>query len=416
MDAAPIIEAGADIAVILTRLNPEFPELLPAAIEAADKVETYKEQVRSVDNTWGPRWEYTEYLRPMIRGSQQWEGCLWEAYRTLEKKHLKTNPLPFLEITDEELLQWVSTCGCSSHYDLMKKRYAPDLVWEPDLTHLRQLWNEINEEKWTASSRSERKLNYLCYLRQRIEKEHDADIEQAYYDSPEEMAKREAIRLQEEKALAERDANLKLWETNQRKRRVADMNLPDLGHLDIHLLNYEGQRLAHKFYREFFSPEFCGFDVIYRHRGYRLPPESGYHHLLFSVTGTVFDQSELLKTGDYKNYDENTAMIEGSNFILIYAVFVCGYPAPDNWLSPNNYRRAVHGFANWVKQHTDIEEGKVLEHGTRQYWERLFNTVTTGIFELQAENVVKDFPRNLYNSVLGYWGEEEMFPFRRAAE
>jgi hypothetical protein len=88
-----------------------------------------------------------------------------------------------------------------------------------------------------------------------IAKEHDADILRAFYDSPEEAARREAIRLAEEKPWAERDANLKFWEINQRKRRVADME-PDLGRLDIHLLNHEGCRLAHRFYGDFFSPEF----------------------------------------------------------------------------------------------------------------------------------------------------------------
>jgi hypothetical protein len=104
---------------------------------------------------------------------------------------------------------------------------------------------------------------------------------------------------------------LKFWVDNQRKRRVADMEIQDLGHLDIYMLNYEVQRLSRKFYGEFFSAKFCGFDAVYQHRGYRLPPESGLDHLLFSVTGTIFDQSALLETQDFKNYEENTAMIEG---------------------------------------------------------------------------------------------------------
>jgi hypothetical protein len=404
MEATPVV----DMEELLARLSPEFPELVPAAIAYADTIPTYTEKGNTWKDSWGGH-HFSNYTYFMVRGSFQWRGEVHREYKRLEKLHLETHPLPALEFTDEEILPWISFSGGSTtSMNLTWKKYAPDLTWEPDIAHAREHLKEIDAEKLPANNRSDRKLNCLSQLHQRIAEERDADILQAFHNSPEEVAKREAIRLAEEKAWAERDANLKFWEKNQRKRRVADMELPDLGRLDIHLLNHEGRRLAHKFYGEFFSPEFCGFTAEYRHRGYRLPPESGYHYFLFSVTGTVFNQSVLFETRDYKHYDENTAMIEGSNFIFIYAVMVCGYPADEHgWLSPNNYRRAVHGFANWVQQHTDVEEGIVLEHGTRQYWERLFNTVTMGIFDLQAENVVKDFPRNIHHSVLGYWGEEE---------
>jgi hypothetical protein len=98
--------------------------------------------------------------------------------------------------------------------------------------------------------------------------------------------------------------------------------------------------------------------------------------------------------------------------VTTYGVFVCGYKPNDlNRIDPNLYRRAIHGFAAWLKQEKGKKDGSIVEYGTYKYWEKLFGGVILAIFEDKWDEnphcTLRDAPRNFFRLVAARWSKKE---------
>jgi hypothetical protein len=99
--------------------------------------------------------------------------------------------------------------------------------------------------------------------------------------------------------------------------------------------------------------------------------------------------------------------------VTTYGVFVCGYKPNDlNRIDPNLYRRAIHGFAAWLKQEKGKKDGSIVEYGIYKYWEKLFGGVILAIFEDKWDEnplcTLRDAPRNFFRLVAARWSKKNV--------
>jgi hypothetical protein len=252
-------------------------------------------------------------------------------------------------------------------------------------------------EKWLA----ERERSTQAYYRLERETEEAARLLMQPYEAErlqEIERKQEEQRLRQEQEEAEHATNLEKWEGNQRRRRQLDINLPDLGNLNIAVLCHEGEDYAHEFYTQFFSLEYMGYFSVYSEhkKGYMLPLHPVYKNLLFSVTGSVWDLTEGWKKGP---------PIPEINFILLYGHFVCGYELNKfDHLSPHQYRRAIYGYASWLGNEK-VKRTKGPQP-REDHWDELFTVLTLGMFMDNEEDTFKDRPRSVYKRIVAFHKED----------
>jgi hypothetical protein len=368
----------------LTWLDPEFPELIPDVLEKSKC-------------HWG-----TAY----------WLRYLFDAYRTAAFEHFKTHPLSPLPATDEFLKEWENMkVSCHRRYNDARERYKTDLFYASTIEYLRELWELANQEtsKYLYNNKSDRLLWCRIKYTELIGEDLEELAEEIWRESEEYKAKVEAERRRREKREAEFEANMARWENNQRLRRVHDMEISVKGRLDIEALCHLAGDYHSEFFEQFFSREYCGWPVQYDPvwKGYWFPKEAGeLSELLFSATGTLFRT----------NGDEKGEKIPEFNYVMIYGAFVCGYPLNSlDHLSPNDYRRAVHGFAAWLTREKGKREGTLFEYGTFAYWTALLEKVTIAIFGGRLDEndrcTLREAPRNLHRRIKDCWTRDELALF-----
>jgi hypothetical protein len=299
----------------------------------------------------------------------------------------------------------------------MLEKYHPDLEYDASIEFVRACWEDalvacIPPESVIASyyfrppTRSDYELNVQAQFHKYIEEDQKRIAQEIWEASPEYKAAHEGERLQKEKLDAEWEVNMAVWEANQLRRRQHDMDVSQKGRLNVAALCYEAEDYHSEFFGQFFSKEYCGWNVEYDPiwKGYQFQKEvGGYSTLLFSTTGTLFRTDG----------SEKGEMVPEWNYVMTYGHLVCGYPVNSmDHLSPNNYRKAVHGFAAWLKEEKGKRDGSVVEYGTFNYWKQLFEGVILAVFgnELEKEECT-DAPRNIFRLVAARWSEEERAPF-----
>ncbi len=217
---------------------------------------------------------------------------------------------------------------------------------------------------------------------------------------------REIKSFRQEELEAEWKMNMAIWEASRQKRRQHDMEVPQKGRLNVALLCHQVEDFHWEFFGQFFCKEYCGWDIQFDSiwNGYEFPEKADeISNLLFSTTGTIFEPEDGKKG----------AKIPEWNYVLTYGFFVCGYPLnSENHLSPNDYRRAVHGLNAWLAREKGKRDGDIVEYGSFDYWTQLFRGVAMAVFgdELNKEQCT-DAPRNIFHLVAARWNQEERLPF-----
>lgn len=273
---------------------------------------------------------------------------------------------------------------------------------------LRICWDNANAEfaDCRHQDANEHELIVLAEYRRNVERHQDAMAALIVENSPEYQVRREAERVRQETLDAEFTANMATWQASQLRRRQHDMEISQKGRVNIAILCHEMEDFHWEFFEEFFSKEYCGWDVKYdgQWKGYWFPKEIGdISELLFSTTGTLF-RSDGTEKGE---------RLSEWNYVMTYGALVCGYPLNSmEHLSPNDYRRAIHGLNAWLKQEQGKRDGTFIEHGTSDYWEQFLGAVTLALFgdELDKAQCI-DSPRNIYRLVAARWSEGERSPY-----
>jgi hypothetical protein len=385
--AYPSTEAVA-YAEVSRFFEPEFPEVLPAVFEK---------------------------LRPHL-GTKAWAFYFPGTYSEMAREAFKNMALPFppLPGTDEALREKAEfKIACHWRYREARERYNSDLVYDPSIEDLRELWARANAETskylFNGGNRKSRRDSTLLRYTDLIGAELDEIAEEMRRESPEYKAALEAGRRKREKLEAEREAKNAVWAANQRRRRQRDMDIQSRGKADIGLLCSAAEDYASEFFGQFFVEEYCGWNVQFysNWNGYWFPEAAGeISELLFSATGTVF-----LTDGEKRG-----EKIPEWNYITTYGHFVCGYPVKlvgnVYRFSPNNYRRAVVGFAAWLREEEDKRSGKLIPHGSYEYWTELLIAVTAALFDgnldANSRGTVRDTRREIYRKIKSTLTDEEL--------
>jgi hypothetical protein len=287
------------------------------------------------------------------------------------------------------------------------KHHYPDQEYIIPIEILRGCLDDANayyaDYRYPAHEVNDHEQFVMMVYRRNIEKHQDQVASQLLVESPEYQERQEKERIRQEKLETERLEKLAVWTKNSRLQRIHNMSIPDQGHINVAKLCHEAEDYHWEFYEQFFSPEYCGWDVPYdgQWQGWQFPPEAGpISENFFSATGSIFISDGVTKGEPVPKW----------NFIMTYGFHVCGYKLNSlGRFEPSEYHHTKQGFTEWLKKEQRKRDGTFIEHGTVTYWENLFGGVMKAVFADQLESdqpTITDAPRHLHHLVVAYWGAD----------
>jgi hypothetical protein len=229
---------------------------------------------------------------------------------TLNNPGADTRINPLIIATDERLRKESQYVETRMLENVLKHHY-PDQEYIAPIDVLRECWDDANEYyanyRYPAHEVNDHEKSVVRTFQNNLEKHQDEVATQLLEESPEYQLRREAERLRQDKLAAEFEVNMATCRASQLSRRQHDMEVPQKGRVNIAILCHQMEDYHWEFFEQFFSKEYCGWNVQYdgQWHGYWFPKEVGdLSEILFSTTGTLFhsdgtEKGEKIPEGNY---------------------------------------------------------------------------------------------------------------------